>query len=79
MAEEITKANKTAGLVLGILSITLGIISFFVFWWLSIVGLILGIIGIVISNSKVLNIIGISANSLDLLIFIISLCIASAR
>lgn len=79
MEKEITETNKTAGLVLGILSITLGVISFFVFWWLSIVGLILGIIGIVISSSKILNIIGISANSLGLLIFIISLCIASAR
>ena len=79
MEKEITETNKTAGLVLGILSITLGVISFFVFWWLSIVGLILGIIGIVISSSKILNIIGISANSLGLLIFIISLCITSAR
>ena len=79
MEKEITETNKTAGLVLGILSITLGVVSFFVFWWLSIVGLILGIIGVDISSSKILNITGISANSLSLLIFIIFLCIASAR
>lgn len=41
-----------AVLVLGLLSIGLGIVSFFVLWWLSIIGLVLGVVGIALAGSS---------------------------
>lgn len=68
--------NKTAGLVLGILSIVLGTISFFVFWWLSIFGIGLGSLGVNISSSKTLNIVGICLSTVALFLVIIMFVIA---
>ena len=75
-------------LVLGILSIILGVLSFFVFWWLSLVGVILGIIGIAIARDSkdagddrgggVLSVIGTSVNTVSLVVVIISLIIIAA-
>ena len=39
-------------MILGILSLVLSVISLFVFWWLGIVGAILGIIGYSNSNKE---------------------------
>ena len=43
------KQSNVAPIVLGIISICLAVISFFVFWWLSAVGAALGIIGTVLA------------------------------
>ena len=75
-----------AVLVLGLLSIGLGIVSFFVLWWLSIIGLVLGVVGIALvgsstSNSTenkkmgILPIVGTVMNSIDLVIALISILI----
>ena len=44
--------HSTACLVLGILSICASGISFFVCWWLGIVGIIFGIIGVALKGSE---------------------------
>ena len=38
---------EVAALALGTVSVVFGAISFFVFWWFSIIGLVCGLIGIV--------------------------------
>lgn len=43
------KQSNVAPIVLGVISICLTVISFFVFWWLSAVGAALGIIGMVLA------------------------------
>lgn len=43
------KQNSIAPIVLGVISIALAVVSFFVFWWLSAVGAALGIIGMVLA------------------------------
>ena len=75
-----------AVLVLGLLSIGLGIVSFFVLWWLSIIGLVLGVVGIALVGSStsnntenkkmgILPIIGTVMNSIDLVVALISILI----
>ena len=75
-----------AVLVLGLLSIGLGIVSFFVLWWFSIIGLVMGVVGIALvgsstSNSTenkkmgILPIVGTVMNSIDLVIALISILI----
>lgn len=38
---------EVAALALGIISIVFGAVSFFVFWWFSIIGVLCGLIGVV--------------------------------
>lgn len=70
-------------LVLGIISIVLSVISWFIFWWLSIVAIGLGIIGLCTKVSeeyskyniagKALNIIGVIMGAVGFIIFLIAL------
>lgn len=68
--------NNTKSIILGVISIALAFISFFVFWWLSIVGAVLGIIGLVLrdtrTSGKIVSGIGIC---LSIILFIISLVV----
>ena len=68
--------NNTKSIILGVISIALAFISFFVFWWLSIVGAVLGIIGLVLrdtrTSGKIVSGIGIG---LSIILFIISLVV----
>lgn len=71
-------------LVCGIVSTVLAVISWIVFWWLSIVAVMVGIVGLILnkdpvdineSNSRnvagtVLNVIGIAVGAIGLIIFI---------
>ena len=71
--------NKgTATYVLGILSCVLGFISLFVFWWLSIVGTILGVIGCITGKDdsrspKAAFIISIVGLILSIIVFFLSI------
>lgn len=70
-------------LILGIISIVLSVISWFIFWWLSIVAIGLGIIGLYTKTSeeyskyntagKALNIIGVVMGAIGFVIFLIAL------
>ena len=70
-------------LVLGIISIILSVISWFIFWWLSIVAIGLGIIGLCTkvpeeyskynTAGKALNIIGVIMGAVGFIIFLITL------
>lgn len=70
-------------LVLGIVSIALAVISWFIFWWLSIVAIGLGIIGLCTKTSeeyskyntagKALNIIGVVMGAVGFAVFLIAL------
>lgn len=72
-------------LVLGIISIALSIISWFIFWWLSIVAIGIGIIGLCTkvpeeyskynTAGKALNIIGLVMGAVGFIIFLIALAI----
>lgn len=68
--------NNTKSIILGVISIALAFISFFVFWWFSIVGAVLGIIGLVLKDTKtsgkIVSGIGIG---LSIVLFIISLVV----
>lgn len=70
-------------LVLGIISIVLSVISWFIFWWLSIVAIGIGIIGLCTkvpeeyskysTAGKALNIIGVVMGAVGFIIFLIAL------
>ena len=70
-------------LVLGIISIILSVISWFIFWWLSIVAIGIGIIGLCTkvpeeyskynTAGKALNIIGVVMGAIGFIIFLIAL------
>ena len=70
-------------LVLGIISIILSVISWFIFWWLSIVAIGIGIIGLCTkvpeeyskynTAGKALNIIGVVMGAVGFIIFLIAL------
>lgn len=72
-------------LVLGIISIVLSVISWFIFWWLSIVAIGIGIIGLCTkvpeeyskynTAGKALNIIGIVMGAVGFIIFLLALTI----
>ena len=72
--------------VFGVISLVLSVISWFIFWWLSIAALILGIIGVAVKiededpqrtrNGKILNIIAIIAASACLITMIVTIVIA---
>lgn len=72
--------------VFGVISLALSVISWFIFWWLSIAALILGIIGVAVKiededpqrtrNGKILNIIAIIAASACLITMIVTIVIA---
>lgn len=68
--------NNTKSIILGVISISLAVISFFVFWWLSIVGVALGIVGLALQDTqtsgKVVSGIG---TCLGIVLFILSLVI----
>lgn len=66
--------NNVKSIILGVISIALAFISFFVFWWFSIIGAVLGIIGLVLkgtqTSGKIVSGIGLG---LSIILFIISL------
>lgn len=72
--------------VFGAISLALSVISWFVFWWLSIAALILGIIGVAVKiddedpqrtrNGRILNIIAIIAASACLITMVVTIIIA---
>lgn len=72
--------------VFGAISLALSVISWFVFWWLSIAALILGIIGVAVKiddedpqrtrNGRILNIIAIIAASACLITMVVTIVIA---
>lgn len=68
--------NNTKSIILGVISIALAFISIFVFWWFSIIGAVLGIIGLVLrdtrTSGKIVSGIGIG---LSIILFIISLVV----
>ena len=61
-------------MALAIISLVCGIVSWFIFWWLSIVGLITGIIQLCLPEKTtahiVMSIIGIILNGIALLVVI---------
>lgn len=60
-------------LTCGILSIVFSVVSFFIFWWLAIVGLVLGIISLCLGSDskKLLGIIGTALSAISLVLLII--------
>ena len=72
--------------VFGAISLALSVISWFIFWWLSIAALILGIIGVAVKiddedpqrtrNGRILNIIAIIAASACLITMIVTIVVA---
>ena len=73
-------------LVLGIISTVLAVVSWFIFWWLSVVAIVVGIAGVMTkvqitddasrsydTAGKILNIIGIVLGGIGLVIYLISL------
>ena len=72
--------------VFGAISLALSVISWFIFWWLSIAALVLGIIGVAVKiddedpqrtrNGRILNIIAIIAASACLITMIVTIVIA---
>lgn len=72
--------------VFGAISLALSVISWFVFWWLSIAALILGIIGVAVKiddedpnrtrNGRILNIIAIITASACLITMIVTIIVA---
>ena len=73
-------------LILGVISTLLAIISWFIFWWLSVLAIFIGIVGVLItvqitddnsksydSLGKIFSIIGIVLGGIALLTFLISL------
>lgn len=68
--------NNAKSIILGVISIALAFISFFVFWWFSIIGAVLGIIGLVLrdtrTSGKIVSGIGVG---LSIILFIISLVV----
>ena len=72
--------------VLGVISTTLAIISWFIFWWLSVVAIVVGVAGLVTkvqitddasrsydTAGRVLSSVGITLGGIGLIIFLISL------
>ncbi len=86
---EVAKKNKI-GMILGIVSIVISVITFILQWfccigWFTLLaGLILGVVSVVISKKKIWGIIGIAANVILGLIlplgigFVIGLALASS-
>ena len=72
--------------VFGVISLALSVISWFIFWWLSIAALILGIIGAAVKiddedpqrtrNGRILNIIAIIVSSISIAVVVATLIIA---
>ena len=72
--------------VFGAISLALSVISWFIFWWLSIAALVLGIIGVAVKiddedpqrtrNGRILNIIAIIAASACLITMVVTIVIA---
>lgn len=72
--------------VLGVISLALSVISWFIFWWLSIAALVLGIIGVAAKiddedpqrtrNGRILNIIAIIVSSISIAVVVATLIIA---
>ena len=72
-------------LVLGLLSTILAVISWFVFWWLSIVAIVLGVVGLILKSAvndinqgtivagKVLSIVGIVIAAIALIVILVAL------
>lgn len=72
-------------LVLGLLSTILAVISWFVFWWLSIVAIVLGVVGLILKPAindtnqgaivagKVLSIVGIVIAAIALIVILVAL------
>ena len=72
--------------VLGVISTTLAIMSWFIFWWLSVVEIVVGVAGLATkvqitddasrsydTAGRVLNSVGITLGGIGLIIFLISL------
>ena len=72
--------------VFGAISLALSVISWFIFWWLSIAALVLGIIGVVVKiddedpqrtrKGRILNIIAIIVSSISIAVVVATLIIA---
>lgn len=69
--------ENTASLVLGIVGICLGAVSFWAFGWLSIIGFILGLTGVLLPNKssagKVTSIISLIISAVFIVLWIIAL------
>ena len=72
--------------VFGVISLALSVISWFIFWWLSIAALVLGIIGVAVKiddedpqrtrNGRILNIIAIIVSSISIAVVVATLIVA---
>lgn len=72
--------------VFGVISLALSVISWFIFWWLSIAALVLGIIGVAVKiddedpqrtrNGRILNIIAIIVSSISIAVVVSTLIVA---
>ena len=72
--------------VFGVISLALSVISWFIFWWLSIAALVLGIIGAAVKiddedpqrtrNGRILNIIAIIVSSISIAVVVATLIAA---
>lgn len=69
--------NEVASSILGAVSIVLGIISIFIFWWLSIIGIVLGVIGIILvrdyDKGKAPFLLPLTGTILTTILFVVSL------
>ena len=77
------KEEKVSRIVCGVISAVLALISWFIFWWLSIVAIVVGVVGLLLNrevdenNTKdrvlvgtILNAIGIILAAVGLIIFL---------
>ena len=72
--------------VFGVISLALSVISWFIFWWLSIAALVLGIIGVAVKiddedpqrtrKGRILNIIAIIVSSISIAVVVATLIVA---
>lgn len=65
--------DDRGALTCGILSVVFSAVSFFIFWWLAVVGLVLGIISLCLGKdkNKSLGFIGTGLSAISLVLFII--------
>lgn len=66
--------ENNGGIILGVLAIVCGFISFFVCWWLSIVGIALGLLGLLLPKKTCAGI----AVGLNIIMLITNLIVLSA-
>lgn len=83
MCNDLERGRKMSRITCGIVSVLLAIVSWVIFWWLSIVAIVIGVVGLLLNrevteaNTKdrvlvgtVLNVMGIAVAAIGLIIFL---------